>query len=124
MSQYDDAPPCIAVVDDDEDVRTALDALLGSFDYTTALFETADELLVSSGIGKIGCIVSDLQMPGTSGLQLARAVRCLDIPFILITAYPTPEVQKQAALAGVRLLLVKPFESSELIDGLRTIFER
>jgi CheY-like chemotaxis protein len=114
---------CIAVVDDDEDVRAALDGLLSSMGFATQLFQTADEILSSPGMGQIDCIISDLQMPGTNGLQLARKVRAADIPVILITAYPTPEVRKQAEDAGVRLLLIKPFDSSELIAGLRAIFE-
>jgi FixJ family two-component response regulator len=108
----------IAVVDDDEDVRAALDGLLGSLGYRTVLFETADGLLGSTVLDDVDCIISDVQMPGSSGLQLAEAVRPLGTPIILITAFPTTEVEQRATAAGVLRLLIKPFESSDLIDQL------
>lgn len=111
--------PLIAVVDDDEDVRTALDDLLKSLGYSAQLFETADGFLASGG--EVDCVISDVQMPGSSGLQLARFMQARKVPIILITAFPTPEVEQQAESAGVRKLLVKPFDSSELIAALSDV---
>jgi FixJ family two-component response regulator len=108
----------IAVVDDDEDVRTALHDLLRSLGYSARLFETADGFLASDIGNQVDCVISDFQMPGTSGLQLARAVQPANVPMILITAFATPEVEQQAEAAGVRRLLVKPFDSQILIDEL------
>ena len=108
----------IAVVDDDDDVRTALGDLLRSLGYTTLLFQTADRFLASGVIDKVDCIISDVQMPGSSGLQLARVMQSRKVPTILITAFPTPEVELQAEAVGVLRLLVKPFDSSLLISEL------
>jgi FixJ family two-component response regulator len=108
----------IAVVDDDDDVRAALDGLLGSLGYRAVLFETADGLLASALRDEFDCIISDVQMPGSSGLQLAESVKPQATPVILITAFPTPEVEQRAAAAGVVRLLIKPFESDDLIDQL------
>lgn len=113
----------IAVVDDDEDVRAALDGLLGSLGYEAVLFETADDLLASTLLKEVDCIVSDVQMPGSSGLQLAEAVQPDKIPIILITAFPTSEVEQRAEAAGVVRVLVKPFESSDLIDELAELLD-
>ncbi|MET4636653.1 response regulator [Kaistia sp. UC242_56] len=112
------SPPLIAVVDDDDDVRTALDDMLKSLGYAAQLFETADAFLSSGSGGEVDCVISDVQMPGTSGLQLARVMQLAKMPVILITAFPTPEVEQQAEAAGVRRLLVKPFDSSDLIAEL------
>lgn len=113
--------PLIVIVDDDEDVRTALDDLLSSLGYTARLFETADAFLASGFEDPIDCVISDVQMPGTSGLQLARHLQTRSIPTILITAFPTPEVESQAGSAGVRRVLVKPFDSGELITELEAL---
>jgi FixJ family two-component response regulator len=116
------SPFLIAVVDDDEDVRAALDGLLGSLGYRSELFDTADSLLASPLLEQVDCIISDVQMPGTSGLQLAEAVQSRATPIILITAFPTPEVEQRAMAAGVVSLLIKPFESGDLIDQLAKLF--
>lgn len=108
----------VAVVDDDEDVRAALDGLLESLGYRSKLFDSADSFLAAHAISEVDCVISDVQMPGTSGLQLAEKIQEHAKPVILITAFPTPDVQARAAAAGVRCLLVKPFDSDELIDQL------
>jgi FixJ family two-component response regulator len=108
----------VAVIDDDEDVRVALDGLLDSLGYRSVLFESADSFLAADDTGDIDCIISDVQMPGTSGLVLAERVQSRTTPVILITAYPTVAVRKRAEAAGVRCLLVKPFDSEKLIEQL------
>lgn len=117
-SQSSNTIPLIAVVDDDEDVRTALYDLLGSLGYAAKLYETADAFLVSGMASQVACVISDVQIPGTNGLQLARLMHARNVPTILITAFPTPEVEQQAEAAGVRMLLVKPFDSDRLIAEL------
>jgi CheY-like chemotaxis protein len=95
-----------------------LDDLLKSLGYTTLLFETADGFLTSGVEGTVDCIISDIQMPGTTGLQLARLMKPRKVPIILITAFPTPEVAQRAKAAGVQRILVKPFNLGELVDEL------
>jgi FixJ family two-component response regulator len=115
--------PLIAVVDDDEDVRTALDDLLRSLGYTVEMFQTADDFLASGVADRFDCVISDVQMPGTSGLQLARTLQLEKVPIILITAFRTPEVEQQAEAAGARRLLVKPFNSAALIAELAGLLD-
>lgn len=110
--------PLIAIVDDEEVVRATLDDLLKSLGYSTLLFETADSFLASGVEGTVECIISDVQMPGTTGLQLARLMKSRMVPIILITAFPTPEVAQQAKAAGVQRMLVKPFNLDELVAEL------
>lgn len=115
------AEPLIAVVDDEEVVRTALDDLLKSLGYSTLLFDTADDFLSSDAAGRVDCVISDIQMTGMTGLQLARLMKPRKVPIILITAFPTPEVRQQAKAAGVSRLLVKPFDSEDLIAELASL---
>lgn len=112
----------IAVVDDDRDVRAALDGLLESLGYHSRLFDSADSFLAAHVLDDIDGIISDIQMPGTSGLQLAERVRCRAKPVILMTAFPTADVRQRASAAGVLCLLIKPFDSEELIDHLSAQF--
>ena len=112
------ATPLIAIVDDEEVVRATLDDLLKSLGYSTLLFETADSFLASGFEGPVDCIISDIQMPGTTGLQLARLMKSRKVPIILITAFPTREVAQQAKAAGVQRILVKPFNSGDLVAEL------
>jgi FixJ family two-component response regulator len=115
--------PVVAVIDDDVDVRTALEDMLKSLGYAALLFETADVFLASNVEDQIDCVISYIQMPGTSGLQLARHMQSSDVPIILVTAFPTPEVEQQAQAAGVRRLLIKPFDSGDLIAELGDLLE-
>lgn len=115
-------PDVIAVVDDDEDVRAALGGLLESLGYRSKLFDSADSFLAAHVLEDIDCIISDIQMPGTSGLQLAERVQCHAKPVILITAFPIADVQQRASAAGVRCVLIKPFDSGELIEQLSAQF--
>ncbi|WP_183923085.1 response regulator transcription factor [Sphingomonas sp. BK069] len=112
----------IAVVDDDEDVRISVGALLGSVGLDVALFGSADDLLASSTLSEAACVVSDVQMPGTDGIQLARQLRAeAGPPVILMTAFATASLRQDAELAGVRRFLQKPFAPDDLlgeIEGL------
>lgn len=113
--------PLIAIIDDDDDVRTSLQDLLRSIGYSAELFRTADAFLSSSRDTQVDCVISDIQMPGTSGLELARVMQARMIPIILITAFPTLEVTQQARAAGVKRLLVKPFDTRDLIAELASL---
>lgn len=121
VTSIPDKAALIAVVDDDDDVRAAIEGLLGSLGYSALLFSSADSLLAFPQIDGLHCIISDIQMPGTSGLQLARELQDGRVPVILITAYPTADVLEQARDAQVRHLLVKPFDSADLIDCLEDV---
>ena len=90
--------------------------------YRSKLFDSADSFLAAEVVNDVDCIISDIQMPGTSGLQLAERIQCHAKPVILITAFPTPDVQQRASAAGVRCVLIKPFDSGKLIDQLAAEF--
>lgn len=111
----------IAVIDDDEDVRAALEGLLRSLGYQAVLFANADAFLAARMLDHVDCVISDVQMPGTSGLQLAERIRDYAKPVILITAFPTTEIRQRAEAAGVWCVLIKPFDSHDLIDQLNQL---
>ncbi len=112
--------PLVAIIDDDEDVRMSLETLLASHGYRTMLFSDADSFLASEVRGDANCIITDVQMPGKSGIELARIVReGAGQPVILITAFPANGIDAQARAAGVRALYRKPFDPDALIEEVR-----
>ena len=111
----------VAVIDDDEGFRTALVDSLSSLGYGARGFASGDEFLASGGDEKLfGCIITDIHMPGTSGLDLKRALvsRNSGIPVIMITAAAEPGLEAKAAAAGALCMLRKPFETNTLIACL------
>lgn len=109
----------IAIIDDDELVRNATSSLLRSLGYSTTIYQSADEF-VGTEHGDVDCILSDLQMPGLSGLDLGRRLKDegSGIPMILMTAFPTPGVRAQASALELSSLLEKPLNADRLADAV------
>jgi FixJ family two-component response regulator len=110
----------VAVIDDDDPFREALADSLQSFGYLTRGYASADEFLATKTEAGCDCIVTDIHMPGTNGLDLKRqlAQRGSRVPVIMITARAEPELEAQVAASGAICLLRKPFESNALIGCL------
>jgi FixJ family two-component response regulator len=110
----------ISIIDDDASVRIATDNLLRSLGYGVLTFESADEFLQSDVLGQTSCVIADVNMPGTNGVELLLRLRARgnQIPFIFITAFPEAAVAAQASSAGAVCLLTKPFEKDNLIQNL------
>ena len=111
-------PPTVAVVDDDEAVRGALSNLLASLDLGVATFASAEEFLASPACRAAACLITDVQMPGMSGLDLQRhlASEGNRIPVILITAFPQDRLRQQADAEGAFGFFAKPFDGRLMID--------
>jgi two-component system response regulator FixJ len=115
--------PLVAIIDDDEEVRSSLGSLIESFGYRTKLFVHADAFLAMAQPGPFACIISDIHMPGTNGIQLAARLAQLPSPppLVLITAYVSPAVERQAKEAGVLDVATKPLDPVALERLLRRI---
>lgn len=111
--------PVISIIDDDESLRTALVGLVRSLGYEALGFGSAEEFL-QVGTGKSACIISDIQMPGMSGIDLKRhlSARAVTTPVIMITARAEPGLKERALASGAACFLKKPFEADALIDCL------
>ena len=107
----------IAIVDDDALIRDTLKDLLDSAGYSSAVFSSAQELLQSNGLAGFACLITDMRMPNTTGIELHRQLVAAGhaIPTILITAYPDEAVRARAARAGILCYLPKPVASDALL---------
>lgn len=107
----------IAIVDDDPSVRIATASLLRSFGLETTTFSSAEAFLAFIETQPIGCLVSDIQMDGISGMELSQILhdRGDTTPVILMTAYPDQRIRDRAMEAGAVAFLGKPFEGKDLI---------
>jgi FixJ family two-component response regulator len=112
--------PLIAVIDDDEPFRTALVESLCSLGYRARGFASAEEFLAASGESSCDCVITDIHMPGMSGLDLQRLFMARDwrVPVIMITARGEPGLEARAAASGAVCLLRKPFGADALIGCL------
>ena len=111
----------ISIVDDDESVREATKCLVRSLGYDAATFCSAEEFLGSGHVTVTACLITDVQMPGLSGveLQAALANRGFRIPTIFMTAFPDESVRRRAMDAGAVGFLHKPFNGKALIQFIQ-----
>ena len=118
MEATEPALPTIAVVDDEECVRAAVANLLSSLGLEVAAFGSAEEFLASPVAASAACLITDIQMPGMSGLDLQRHLAASGnrIPIILMTGFPKEQARQQASAHGAVGYLAKPFESRQLIE--------
>jgi FixJ family two-component response regulator len=114
----------ISIVDDDESVRDATEGLINSLGYPAATFASAEEFLNSDRVNDTTCLITDVQMPGLSGIELQRRLiaQGCTIPTIFVTAFPDERTRERALTAGAVGYLSKPFREESLIKCLDTAF--
>jgi len=113
--------PLIAIVDDDESMRNSTKDLLESAGFLAATFQSAESFLKSRHLHRFACLVTDMLMPGMTGLELYRDLVASGnaIPTILITAYPDDRAQAGALKGGIACYLIKPFTADKLLGCIR-----
>lgn len=118
------ANPMIAIVDDNEAILGALARLIRTLGYSTCTFQTAEALLhgLDSGID-VACVLTDVQMPGMNGLELARRLRLRDpgLPVMVMTAYPSLASRELALAAGAMEYFTKPLDDAVLERSLNGV---
>jgi len=110
----------ISIIDDDALARDGIRELVESLGYKAVCFGSAEHFLASSAIAETTCLITDVQMPGLSGLELQEALRSRGhcTPVILITAYPNESRRNRAIAGGAIGFLSKPFDEASLIECL------
>jgi FixJ family two-component response regulator len=112
--------PHVAVIDDDGSLRDALVALIRSVGYAGAGYGSAEAFLESDEAGAADCLITDIQLPGLSGIDLALKLRGMAKapPVIIITARTEATMLARAAQTGALCVLRKPFAAEDLLACL------
>jgi len=115
----------IAVVDDDESVRSATVDLLLSLGFACEAFESAEAYLKSDARNRMSCLILDVGMPGLGGLELQQLLtdQGRPVPIIFITSFPSGRVRRQAIKGGAICYLPKPYSDDELLRCIRLAFK-
>jgi two-component system, LuxR family, response regulator FixJ len=119
-------PPVIAVVDDDEAVREALSELLQVLALSCRTFDRAEAFLAAYTHGSFDCLITDIRMPGISGLELQQKLKSLGstIPVIVVTSSGDPLTRSRALKDGAIAYLNKPVKDEVFIRHLMTALGR
>jgi two-component system, LuxR family, response regulator FixJ len=114
------AMPTIYVVDDDDGMRRALDALLSTVGYKTAVFSRPSEFLARFKPDTAGCLVLDIRMPDMSGLEVQQQLNRMGsmLPVIFITGHGDVPMAVQAMKEGAFEFIQKPFRDQDLLDRI------
>ena len=109
--------PVVSIVDDDDEMCSAMCSFVRSRGFTAYGFASADEFLQSPCLSETSCLISDVQMPNMSGVELQNALIAQGrrIPIIFITAFPDKTLEVRAMNAGAIAFLSKPFDEHQMI---------
>jgi len=126
MLTKDDTNSVVYVVDDDSDVRGGLKQLLESVGLTCVSFNSAAEFLLHRRIEDAGCLILDVRLPDTGGLDLQRqlAEAGVNIPIIFITGYGDIPMTVKAMKGGAVEFLTKPLREQDVLDAVNAALER
>lgn len=120
-----EAAPVVFVVDDDEELRLALDNLFRSVGLQARLFGSAAEFLKAGAVHAPGCLVLDIRLPGVSGLefqaQLTRTGN--ELPIVFMTGHGDVPMSVRAMKAGAVDFLTKPFRDQDMLDAVSSAIE-
>jgi FixJ family two-component response regulator len=117
----------VFIIDDDPSVRASLEDLLGSVGLTTLSFASIEDFLARNETLDVpGCLLLDIRMPGTSGLEFQREMSNLNIhfPVIFITGHGDIQMTVRAMKAGAVDFLTKPFRDQDLLDAIQTALDQ
>lgn len=111
-------PPSVCIVDDDEAIRESLRLLLFANGYNSVAYESADAFLAEDNPPAFDCMLLDVRMPGTDGLELFRILnrRHLAYPVLFITGHGDIPLAVSAIKQGAYDFLTKPFQEGELLE--------
>jgi FixJ family two-component response regulator len=123
--RHKETQPAVAVIDDDPEVREALQGLLQSVGLRVQAFGAVREFLTEAEPGRFGCLVLDVRLPGQSGLDffdgLTRAN--IHLPVIFISGYADVPMSVRAMKAGAFEFLTKPVRHQDLLDAIQRALE-
>jgi two-component system response regulator FixJ len=114
----------VHIVDDEPAVRDSLRFLLQSAGFDAIAHESADAFLAAATAQPVGCVLTDLRMPGTDGIELLRRLRAMAVPaaVVVMTGHGEVPAAVQAMKQGALDFIEKPFNDDQLVDTVRRAF--
>ena len=118
--------PLMAIVDDDDALRTSLDNLIRSVGFRAQGFSSAEAFLRSNHVHATACLILDIRMAGMNGLELQRQIVAANwqIPIIFITSHVDDEARARALEAGAVAFLYKPCREDDLLQAIDAALKR
>jgi len=118
--------PVVYILDDDAGMRASLDNLFRSVGYQTRAYASVDEFLAVDAESDLGCLVLDVRLPGTNGLDFQDQLREQDspLPVVLITGHGDIPMSVRAMKGGAVDFLVKPFREQDMLDAVAVALAR
>jgi two-component system, LuxR family, response regulator FixJ len=112
--------PRVFVIDDQKAVREALGEMLNVFGFTVETFASADSFLDARHDHQLGCVVADVRMPGTDGIELVRelARRKIRLPVVLISGHADVPMAVAGIKAGAEDFIEKPVDDARLVAAI------
>ena len=119
-------PRWVVIVDDEAPTRDALLDLLDEAGFAACAFASGEEFVASARLYECSCLISDIRMPGMSGLDLQCRLKAerLRIPIIFMTAHGDEGMRTQALRSGAVEFLAKPFDDEVLLHSVRAALEQ
>lgn len=116
-----DTQPLVYVVDDDEMVREIIVEIVQSVGLRVVAISSADHFLQEYQPGTPGCVVTDVRMPGMSGIELAEALGAMSdaIPVIVMTAFSDVDMAVKCMKNGAFDFITKPFREQRILDSIQ-----
>jgi len=126
QSAADTPPQVVHIVDDDAGMRASLVNLFRSVGYQTRAYASVDEFLAADAEADPGCLVLDVRLPGTSGLDFQDQLREQDslLPVVLMTGHGDIPMSVRAMKGGAIDFLAKPFREQDMLDAVTTALAR
>lgn len=118
--------PQISIVDDDESVRDALKSLIDSVGFHAEPFRSGEDFLGSPFLSQTDCLITDVRMPGMSGLELQERLNAAHspIPVVFISAHDDNEARTRGLRAGAVAFLQKPFSEDSLLGAISECLDK
>ena len=116
-----DTPSRVFIIDDDRSVRTSLARLLDAAGFATEVFACAEDYLARERFDGVACIILDVRMPGSSGLELQDTLKGLesDLPILFLTGHGDIPMSVKAIKGGAVNFLTKPVDEMVLLEAVR-----
>lgn len=110
--------PLIAILEDDDGLRRAIERLVTVAGYRSATFSSAKDAGIAECVAQARCLVADVQLPGTSGPAFYASLSLPRPPVVFVTAYDTAAARRSAYAVGASDWLTKPFLGSDLLTAI------